>query len=66
MNSDLGKHILPEGWNNWSKPEAEKGTFYAEFQNAGEGFKTDSRVKWSHQLSKKKRKIYDKKYLRRK
>ncbi len=58
MNSNLGKHILPEGWNNWSKPEAEKGTFYAEFQNNGEGSKTDSRVKWSHQLAKKEAKKY--------
>ncbi len=58
MNSNFGKHILPEGWNNWSKPEAEMGTFYAEFQNNGEGSKVESRIKWSHQLTKKEAKKY--------
>lgn len=58
LNSDIGKHILPEGWDNWSKPEAEKTAFYAEFQNSGEGSNTNSRVNWSHQLSKKEAKQY--------
>lgn len=58
MNSDLGKHILPEGWHNWSKPEAEKTSFYGEFQSRGEGSNVNSRVKWSHQLSKKVAKKY--------
>ncbi|WP_035694623.1 pectate lyase [Flavobacterium soli] len=58
LNCNLGNHILPEGWHNWSKPEAEKTTFYAEFKNNGEGSKTQSRVKWSSQLSKKEAKKY--------
>lgn len=56
MNCNLGNHIVPEGWQNWSKSEAEKTAFYAEFQNRGEGSETNSRVKWSHQLSKKEAK----------
>jgi len=52
LNCDLGAHIVPEGWQNWSKPEAEKNAFYAEFQNRGAGSKFASRVKWSHQLSR--------------
>ena len=63
INSDLGKHILPEGWQNWSKPEAEKSSFYAEFQNKGEGSNVISRVKWSHQLSKKEAKKYTSKNI---
>ncbi|PKP18619.1 MAG: pectate lyase [Bacteroidetes bacterium HGW-Bacteroidetes-23] len=58
INCELGKHILPEGWHNWSKPEAEKTTFYAEFNNKGEGANAKSRVNWSHQLSKRQAKKY--------
>jgi pectinesterase len=50
MNCQMGKHILPEGWHNWSKPEAETTTFYAEFENSGEGYQSLNRVSWSHQL----------------
>jgi pectinesterase len=52
IHCELGKHIRPEGWHNWSKPEAEKTCFYAEYQNKGEGAKTSQRVKWSFQLKK--------------
>lgn len=58
LNCSLGKHVLAEGWHNWSKPEAEKTAFYAEFQNKGEGSKTNSRVNWSHQLKKKQARKY--------
>jgi len=58
INCTLGKHILPEGWHNWSKTEAEKTSFYAEYENKGEGSNTKSRVSWSHQLCKKEAKKY--------
>jgi pectinesterase len=51
IRSYLGRHILPEGWHNWSKPAAEKTAFYAEYQNTGEGASTGQRVPWSHQLT---------------
>lgn len=54
----MGNHILPQGWENWSKPEAEKTAFYAEYNCSGEGFKPEKRVTWSHQLSKKDAKKY--------
>ncbi|WP_433812432.1 pectate lyase [Flavobacterium johnsoniae] len=53
INCELGKQIKPEGWENWSKPDAEKNTFYAEYNNSGEGFQPKKRVTWSHQLTKK-------------
>lgn len=53
MNCEMGAQIKPEGWENWSKPEAEKNAFYAEYNCSGEGFQPSKRVKWSHQLSKK-------------
>jgi pectinesterase len=53
IQCQMGKHILPEGWNNWSKPEAETGSFFAEYQCSGVGFAPKERVKWSHQLQTK-------------
>mgnify|MGYP003664546490 CR=1 FL=1 len=52
MDCDMGSHINPEGWYNWSKKEAETTTFYAEYNCSGEGYKPKSRVAWSHQLKK--------------
>lgn len=53
INSELGSHIVPEGWHNWGKPEAEKTTFYAEYNSVGPGANPSSRVSWAYQLSKK-------------
>lgn len=53
IECEFGKHILPDGWHNWRKPEAEKTAFYAEYGNYGPGAETKDRVKWSHQLKKK-------------
>lgn len=64
INCNLGSHILPEGWHNWSKLEAEKTSFFAEYDNKGAGSNTSKRVNWSHQLSKKEmKKIYKKKFF---
>jgi len=58
INCEMGKHILPEGWHNWSKPEAEINSFYAEYKCTGEGFQSKKRVSWSHQLSDSQAKNY--------
>lgn len=58
ISCDLGKHIVPEGWDNWSKPEAEKSSFYAEYKSKGAGSSTAKRVLWSHQLTDKEAKEY--------
>ncbi len=50
INCELGKHILPEGWHNWSKPNREETSFYAEYNNNGPGSNTEQRVPWAHQL----------------
>jgi pectinesterase len=52
MNCAMGEHIKPEGWENWSKPEAEKTSFYAEYNCTGVGYQPEKRVAWSHQLDK--------------
>jgi pectinesterase len=59
LDCELGNHILPEGWNNWSKPEAEINAFYAEYSCNGEGAKIDKRVTWSHKLKKNEANKYE-------
>lgn len=60
LNSTLGNHILPVGWENWNKKEAEKTSLYVEFNNSGIGSNIKNRVKWSQQLTKKEAKRYSK------
>ncbi|MCR8666777.1 pectate lyase [Aestuariibaculum sp. M13] len=60
IECQMGKHIKPEGWHNWKKAEAEKFSFYAEYNCFGEGYKPESRVPWSHQLKKSQAKKYTK------
>lgn len=50
--------IKKKGWHNWSKPDAEKTTFYAEYNSKGEGADVSKRVSWSHQLTKEQSKKY--------
>jgi pectinesterase len=47
----IGGHIRPEGWDNWSKPEAEKDSYFAEFGSEGPGAATAGRVPWARSLT---------------
>ncbi|WP_339868858.1 pectinesterase family protein [uncultured Algoriphagus sp.] len=58
INTEMGKHILPEGWHNWGRQKAEQTVFYAEYGSVGVGADPASRVDWSHQLNKEKLKKY--------
>ena len=60
INCNFEANILPEGWHNWEKREAEKHSYFVEFKNYGKGSSTQKRVKWSHQLSNKEVKKYNK------
>jgi len=60
IECDMGNHIKPEGWHNWSNIEAESTTLYAEYNCKGEGYKPESRVPWAYQLKKSKSKKYKK------
>jgi pectinesterase len=55
INTHLGKHILPEGWDHWPGdkmfPNKERTTYYAEYNNSGPGASPSGRVEWSHQLT---------------
>lgn len=37
INCNFEANILPEGWHNWDKQEAEKHSYFAEFKNYGKG-----------------------------
>lgn len=63
LRCELGSHIVPEGWDNWSNKEAERNSFYAEHNNSGPGYIPKKRVIWSHQLSQREAKDYDKKTI---
>ena len=50
IRCELGKHILPVGWNNWGKKSNESTVFYAEYQNTGAGAATAERASYGRQL----------------
>lgn len=58
INCEMGSHIHPEGWKEWSNKENLETTFYAEYNNTGPGAKIDNRVKWSAQLKKNNARKY--------
>lgn len=47
----MGPHIRPEGWHDWSRPEAVATVVYAEGGNTGPGAARDGRVAWSRSLT---------------
>ena len=58
LRTDMSGAVRPEGWHNWSKPDAEKTSFYAEYKSTGKGASVATRVPWSHQLSGKEAKTF--------
>jgi pectinesterase len=58
INTRMGDHINPAGWDNWRNPENEKTAYYAEYNCSGPGANTSGRVAWSHQLTKNEAKQY--------
>lgn len=50
IQCNMGKHILPEGWDNWRNKNNEKTVFYAEYKSKGEGANPRKRVAYSKQL----------------
>lgn len=50
IQCQLGKHILPAGWDNWRNPANEKTVFFAEYKNTGDGADTKQRVSYGKLL----------------
>jgi pectinesterase len=51
MNTKMGEVVRPAGWHNWSKPERERTTRYAEFGSTGPGANPMARVMWMKPLT---------------
>jgi pectinesterase len=58
LNTYMGSHIRPEGWDNWKKPENEKTAAYAEYRSSGPGARVGQRAGWARQLTAKEAKQY--------
>ena len=52
LNCEMGAHIRPEGWNNWSNSANEQTARFAEYNSTGPGANPEKRVKWSKLLTK--------------
>jgi pectinesterase len=63
LHCQMGDHIVPEGWHNWSRPERELTAYYAEYGCTGPGSDTSRRVSWSHQLTEKEASNYTNKHI---
>ena len=57
IRTEMGAHILNDGWQNWSNSANEKSVTYAEYKSYGAGA-SNKRVNWSKQLSTKEMKKY--------
>ncbi len=51
LRTEMSEAVRPEGWHNWSKPQAEQTTFYAEFGSTGPGASPATRVLWAKPLT---------------
>jgi pectinesterase len=58
LNCWMGKHIIPEGWNNWRNPANEATARYAEYKSTGPGANPAARVKWAKQLTEEEAKRF--------
>ncbi|MBF9222655.1 pectinesterase family protein [Hymenobacter ruricola] len=58
LNTEMGAHITPTGWDNWRQPDNEKTAYYAEYGSTGPGANPAGRAKWAHQLSTKEARQY--------
>ncbi|WP_235727015.1 pectinesterase family protein [Hymenobacter siberiensis] len=37
LNTEMGAHITPAGWDNWKNPANEKTAYFAEYRSTGPG-----------------------------
>lgn len=53
INTEMGDHIRPEGWNNWGNAANEQTARYMEYGSTGPGANAKARAPWAKQLTKK-------------
>jgi pectinesterase len=56
VNTEMSEVVRPEGWHNWSKPQAEKTARYSEFNSTGPGASPQSRVPWARPMTEEQAK----------
>lgn len=56
----MGAQIHKDGWHNWNKPDAERTTFYAEYNSNGPGA-SGKRVHWAKKIKLRRLDKYSKK-----
>lgn len=50
VNTWMGPHIRPEGWDNWRNPANEKTARFAEYASTGPGAQPEKRAGWAKLL----------------
>ncbi len=60
MNSWIGAHICPQGFDDWGKENARRNAFYAEYRNYGPGAADGDtpRAGWVHELTEEEAMAY--------
>ncbi|MEH7381596.1 pectinesterase family protein [Bacillus sp. JJ1533] len=58
INTWMGEHIHPHGWDNWRSEENEKTARYFEFASNGPGGESLARVGWAKQLTEEQTSEY--------
>lgn len=58
INSEMGAHILPQGWHNWNRPQAEATVYYAEGNNTGPGSRSNRGLTWVKHLNTAEMELY--------
>jgi len=64
IETQMGEHIIPAGWDNWRDPAREKTAWFGEFKSSGPGANPRARVKWSHQLTAAQAKDFSQNFLK--
>jgi len=59
LRTRMNSHVLPAGWHNWSRPEAEQTVEYAEYDSRGPGAEGE-RVPWATALTEAEAERYSK------
>jgi pectinesterase len=58
IECEMGGHISPQGWNNWSRAENEQTARFSEYKSTGPGANPKARAPWSRQLTDAEAKTY--------
>lgn len=58
LNTEMGAHITPAGWENWKNPANEKTAYFAEYKSTGPGAAPRARVPWARQLTAREARQY--------